>query len=257
MSSKDVPAQDAQNHAQDAPEVVASDAAKLDFFSPLFDPVLALTLPGVDPPLRDVKKRANLTQCLDLLPATHPEYVAAGTTAANKPVSASSVVAAPASVSHASKEAGDVFLMFGKVIPPSIQTRLLPSSSSTASNVPPQMEGPLVVLRKLLLKKCRIRVVIRRAAEVRGTCEGLIRAYDKHMNLILMDVDEQWTRWEHDTSPVSSSSSSADSKKQRRPLIRVQKQRHVRQLFVRGDNIVLVCELPSPQLNFEPQLETS
>jgi small nuclear ribonucleoprotein (snRNP)-like protein len=42
----------------------------------------------------------------------------------------------------------------------------------------------------------RVRVTIRRAASVRGHCYGWLMAFDRHFNMVLLDVDEHYTRWE-------------------------------------------------------------
>lgn len=44
--------------------------------------------------------------------------------------------------------------------------------------------GPLSVLYKCLSAQCRIKVWIRRAAGVRGSCVGFLRAFDKHYNMV-------------------------------------------------------------------------
>lgn len=57
--------------------------------------------------------------------------------------------------------------------------------------------GPLRMLRDAAEAKTKVRVVTRRPRGVRGTCEGFVRSFDKFMNLLLLDVDEEYTTMEY------------------------------------------------------------
>ncbi|CAM9460361.1 unnamed protein product [Scytosiphon promiscuus] len=50
--------------------------------------------------------------------------------------------------------------------------------------------GPYRLLYRLHEENRRASVMIRRVNSVRGTCTGLIRAFDRHMNLLLVDVHD-------------------------------------------------------------------
>eukprot|EP00903_Cladosiphon_okamuranus_P011581 g10894.t1 len=54
-------------------------------------------------------------------------------------------------------------------------------------------KGPYSLLYRLHEDKRRASVMIRRVNSIRGTCTGLIRAFDRHMNLLLVDVQEDYT----------------------------------------------------------------
>lgn len=69
--------------------------------------------------------------------------------------------------------------------------RKLPILSSIASTY--ENQGPLSLLYKIHTKKQRIRVMIRYADCIRSTLTGYLLAFDKHMNMILRDVDEVYT----------------------------------------------------------------
>jgi small nuclear ribonucleoprotein (snRNP)-like protein len=160
-------------------------------------------------------------------------------------------------------------------------------------------EGPLFLLRDLSARRQRARVRVRRAVGLRGYCDGYIVAFDKHFDLLMLDVSEVCTvpRYEfavrrvadeNNNAPLSSSSKSslsssssslssssssssslsapsatwyptalaaqasgatattpASSVRTRRRKVFVCVRRHYRQLFVRGDNVVLVHAAPS------------
>ncbi|XP_028413218.1 uncharacterized protein LOC114536061 [Dendronephthya gigantea] len=53
-------------------------------------------------------------------------------------------------------------------------------------------EGPLSVLYNCIEKKAKLKVWTRRLNGLRGVCVGYLVAFDKHMNLAMMDVDEMF-----------------------------------------------------------------
>jgi len=127
-----------------------------------------------------------------------------------------------------------------------------------------------LLLRQCFEKKALVRVFIRRAAGLRGSCVGYVKAFDKHFNMVLSDVREEYTLFEYfdesdeeDDEPSSDQSSksrsqlptglnvaegfdapSLDSKKKktRRRRVEVPHTRHVNQLFIRGDGVVMIHE---------------
>jgi len=84
-------------------------------------------------------------------------------------------------------------------------------------------DGPLSVLKRCFVNKTRIKVWIRNAVGVRGTCVGFVIAYDKHMNLVLLDVEETFKRLK---SKVTREVESVT--------------RQVPQLFIKGDCVILI-----------------
>lgn len=111
------------------------------------------------------------------------------------------------------------------------------------------MDGPFTVLRRCFLERRRVVVVIRRVNSIRGTCTGYLKAFDKHMNLLLMDVDESYVTHETHTKRLrdvrdgrvaaSDALFSVAAPRRNRSFTSHQ---HAKQLFVRGDNVVMLFE---------------
>jgi len=138
--------------------------------------------------------------------------------------------------------------------------------------------GPYSVLRNCYTKKCRVRVWIRRFKGIRGICVGFLIVFDKHINLVLRDVFEEYTIFEtakssntnnltHTKTHLPSNVSTNDISKNLTSTSSISnnminmtdsdpdlndieivekalvtKKRHVNQLFIRGDNVVMLCE---------------
>jgi small nuclear ribonucleoprotein (snRNP)-like protein len=111
--------------------------------------------------------------------------------------------------------------------------------------------GPFQVLYRLWEKRQRVRILIRYVNGIRGTLTGYLVAFDKHYNIILKDVEEVYH-----PRPVSRSSGTNDEEAD--PDVdkdsnrgagmsrwKVRK-RHMKQLLVRGDNVVLVYKADQP-----------
>ncbi|KAG9403837.1 hypothetical protein AC1031_005330 [Aphanomyces cochlioides] len=95
--------------------------------------------------------------------------------------------------------------------------------------------GPLSLLRACLLAKAKVVVVVRRIASIRGTCTGYLMGFDKHMNLVLLDVTERYVPLHCVNDERGSDTGIA--KWRSHPLTVT---RYAKQLLIRGDNIVLV-----------------
>jgi small nuclear ribonucleoprotein (snRNP)-like protein len=115
--------------------------------------------------------------------------------------------------------------------------------------------GPFQVLYRLWEKRQRVRILIRYVNGVRGTLTGYLVAFDKHYNMILKDVEEVY----HPRQVSSSHSSGAnneeddpdvDDDNNRNTGVRRWKvrKRHMKQLLVRGDNVVLVYKADQPDV---------
>ncbi len=107
------------------------------------------------------------------------------------------------------------------------------NSGSDAAN------PPIHLIYQFMQENIRVCITIRRKSGVRGCLKGYIKAFDKHFNLLLADVDEEYL-------PVAK----AAKRKLKLGILsffnprnsHVLLKRHLPQLLVRGDNIVVICK---------------
>lgn len=112
-----------------------------------------------------------------------------------------------------------------------------------------QTEGPMSILQKCVQDQVRIKVITRKLNGIRGFCTGLLVAFDKHWNLALQDVDETYSRPRFPKPEYDNGQKlAAAAEKVGESVIRIEKtrrktqlcQRHVPQLVLRGEHVVLV-----------------
>ena len=114
-------------------------------------------------------------------------------------------------------------------------------------------EGPLVVLESCMRERRRVRVRVRRR-EGSCTCDGYLAAFDRHMNLVLTDVTESYhaltLRPRREVNPMPTNALSRSQRRKGSRLLRVvaPTQRHLSQLLVRGDSVLVVGEAPQSPL---------
>ena len=115
------------------------------------------------------------------------------------------------------------------------------------------LDGPFRVLRRCFLERTKVLVVLRRVNSVRGTCYGFLKAFDKHLNLVMLDVTQEFVpHFTHEkvlrqvqkgTRTTSDAVfSAANGRRNRRVFAGAGGTRrvYVKQLFIRGDNVVSV-----------------
>jgi len=115
--------------------------------------------------------------------------------------------------------------------------------------------GPLSVLKKCMEAGEKVRVWTRGRDRVRGVATGFIVAFDKHWNLALTDVDEQFSRRRSRKAPVLGGEITKDVPSDNRNykigessvrVLKVNKKdelctRHVPQVLLRGEHVVMVA----------------
>jgi small nuclear ribonucleoprotein (snRNP)-like protein len=123
--------------------------------------------------------------------------------------------------------------------------------------------GPMSVLAKCVSDGTKVRVMLRGAVSMRGSCTGYVVAFDKHWNLAIVDVDETFTRKRHGKASVReledelAEKLSVGEKASTRTevvgasVLRVIKQRrktelcerHVPQMVLRGEHVAAIVVL--------------
>ncbi|TYZ67028.1 hypothetical protein PybrP1_011698 [[Pythium] brassicae (nom. inval.)] len=200
--------------------------SSLDFRSESFDPLRALLSANALPGLERTQPLDHLLKCRHLLPESDPHYQKLVVH-----VKKSAAGDAGASSKAAAAKRNDAV--------PTLFERLADT----------YMDGPFTVLRRCFLERRRVVVVVRRVNSIRGTCAGYLKAFDKHMNLVLLDVDERYVTPEAHAqrlrdvrdgrlAPNDALFSVAAPGRNRRFTSR----QHAKQLFIRGDNVVMVFE---------------
>ena len=193
-----------------------TNSGVLDFTSSSFDPVAALlqaseeAVMEANPFLLNCSRMDRIDQCRSRLPDTDPLH--------RPPM----VVRTPATTGSISASGNG------------------PSAKKPSSLFAPLLEsidskGPFIVLHRALNERKRVRVVIRYVNGIRGTLTGHIVAFDKHMNLLLRDALEVYSL-RHTERTYDSTNLEQELKRREQPV----RQRHLRNIMVRGDNVVLV-----------------
>ena len=114
-----------------------------------------------------------------------------------------------------------------------------------------QKLGPMAILQKCVVNQTRIKVHVRKLDGIRGTCLGILIAFDKHWNLAMMDVDETFNRRRNPRPEINHDKKLSRTEKVGDSTIRVLKirrstelcQRHVPQIVLRGEHVAFVQTL--------------
>jgi len=264
----------------------------LDFTSPNFDPIYALSAPeGIvvesnasifsSSPISVATKLDNISKFRALLPECDPQRLEPNTKRQKNKSNNTAAQNKRAVLASNNNETATA----------EQKKKKLPLFLSMASSYEHPTSGPLSLLYSILQNKQRIRIMIRYVDCIRGTLTGYLIAFDKHFNMILKDVDEVYggrvtldvgavelaatttaagggNGGEHHQQQQEAAAAPSKPKleAQRRkcypkdgsggpgPAV---KQRYFNQLMVRGDNVVMVWRADSersvhPRTNKSP-----
>ena len=266
----------ASNRSEEWYELTASEfnSGDVSFVSSSFDPYAALSAEIHDvlkanPFVAQAPMIDNVSKFRRLLPGEDPQHLlpskrsaaaAAATRAQQKAASGASATAA----TH-------------KIAIPGAFTALADRFD----------KGPFALLRDIHAKKQRVRVMIRYVDCVRGTLTGYVLAFDKHFNMILRDVDEVYsgratkagaTDGEGGGIGMNEKLSNVEVEVKRRTCFVgggggvggrksnmnanndngvLLKRRHVQQMLVRGDCVVMIWRADEERSAYPPTLDSS
>lgn len=112
-------------------------------------------------------------------------------------------------------------------------------------------KGPMSILYDAMVRRRRVRVLIRYVNGIRGTLSGHLLAFDKHFNLLLKDVEEIYSP--RCTEEEGRSNTEIELNRRLRGYENRGgetwgcRQRCMKQIMVRGDNIVIVYKPEAEQ----------
>ena len=217
----------------------ADEALRLDFKSRYFDPARALAArhAGLDPP-RKVRPLENVRRFRRLLPAGDPERLDVpalrpGDSRGKETDRAKTAAAAAANA----RDRAEKFRAQGEAARARVPVLDALFAASAAAG------GPLSLLARAMEERRRVRVRTRHASGVRGEAVAYVKAFDRHLNLILADVTEtsatraRVARGGAETKPDETG---ASARRKERPKL-VWRTRRLAQIFVRGEQVVLVA----------------
>lgn len=129
-----------------------------------------------------------------------------------------------------------------------------------------KIKGPMAKLQTWVTDRTRIKVMIRKNHGVRGHVTGILRLFDKHWNLVMTDVEEQFERrkFRYATELCLESSTEKEARKRLRELglehphknmeVRVVSKKRVMIkkkhpiLLIKGDQVVTIICPPPPKV---------
>ena len=212
------------------------DSGDVDFLSDCFDPISALRRPqsevvNMNPWISECPVFESVAKFSTHLPASDP------------------LRRVPSRELHGKKRSS-------QEQPTNVSCKKTKSSSPFVSIAQNYEIGPLSVLFKL--QNQRVRVLVRYVNAIRGTLTGTLVAFDKHMNMILRDCEEIYSPRPSGGNRNDQIESNIDNELNRRRNALQEcigdhsnvsgtsktdwsiRQRTMKQIMIRGDNVVLV-----------------
>lgn len=159
-----------------------SASGVLNFFSPDFDALKALHTKDLAPPNPRVRPLDNLSSCRRILPEEIPESII--NAPPKVPRSAESILAQERAKAHKST-------ILQKAAERERRIKIFDKIAEKLKN------GPVGLLAECYQHKLKVKVWTRHTHGVRGSLTGYLLAFDKHLNLVLRDIDEEYSvrRW--------------------------------------------------------------
>ena len=93
--------------------------------------------------------------------------------------------------------------------------------------------GPLSVMKRCFMEQRKLKVYIRRLNGIKGT-RGIFGSVDRHFNVVLSDVNEDFLMFDRYELVPSS------GKRPRKMVILTPRKRYFKRLFIRGDNVIMI-----------------
>lgn len=187
---------------------------ELDFSSKHFNPLKALRSSLAVPPLRNARPLDNILKCRIYLPESLPSRSSAERNSAPQRTRTDGAKQRTGVKAHDKRS----------------KTNIMESMMSYGED-----KGPLAWLAGRAKTRATVRVVTRHRRGIRGVAEGSLIAFDKHMNLVLRDVEERYTvRLMVDKEMPNGS-------RRRRPVLETRK-RSLPNVLLTGRNVVCVSD---------------
>ena len=271
-------------HMSNAPLGIVDDEMRLDFCGQHFDPLFAISHPDRATqhlPAPRVRPLDNISKCCVLLPESDPNYrevKLVRTAQAAAAAAAAETLRAKRKKEWEDAAKTDPRMLRG--LPDRLAARFRRKErilvqgrgdsrrsrhfggSKMARNAADSTKmrratnvNPLNLLESCYRERRRIRVFIRGAVGgVKGSVAGYLKVFDKHMNIVLADADEEvdvcvgwdWIARPEDAATAMANGGVLSAKARRRlkkvPIMKKQR-RHLHQSFIRGCNVVIVQAL--------------
>ena len=184
----------------------------LDVYSMEFNPVEALAADVIALPFPEEKSFDRLYKFRRLLPEAHPDF--------------------------------NVKVNLGKIAPSEKSKNKREMKKAQKKNTRKESfidvisnsfkSGPLSIMKRCFMEQRKVKIYIRRLNGIKGTCEGYLEAFDRHFNVVLSDVNEDFLMFDkYELVPSS-------GKRPRKKVILTPRKRYFKRLFIRGDNVIMI-----------------